>query len=194
MAKSPSRTMLNDPWGKVRVSSGDSMFFRCSVAMIASPFTYAEPLLSDAPLQLDVFPAHLPINVLGHTAEPGVLLGHRGHLLVGCLVLHERHEDQFFRLPVAIADQLHDLPGDLWPDRLLPLLVQGVELRLPSGLETRVTNGPKHGVLLCLSTFANSGADESRPGLSTHTRGAMLRFIRNRFSGSYFVLRATRRS
>src|SRR5215212_704193 len=73
MAKSPSRTILNSPWGKVRVSSGVATFFRCSVAMTPTPFLIAP--VPDLPrsgrhhLHLDVFPAHIPLELLGQGIE-----------------------------------------------------------------------------------------------------------------------------
>src|SRR5215212_5668205 len=129
-------------------SSGSRPECSCSSAATSPSLSLlsccTEQLLSDTPIHLDVFPAHVALKMLGHAAVPGVLLGHRGHLLVRCLVLHERHKDHFVRLPVAIAGQLHDLSGDLWSDRLLPLLGQCLELRLPSGFETRVTDRAEH--------------------------------------------------
>src|SRR5215211_892952 len=155
MANSPSRTILNSPCGNDRVSSGDPTFFRCNVAMTSTPFlmtpVYDPPRSGLDLFQLDVFPAHVTLEVLGHPPVPGILLGHRGHLLVGGLVLDQRHKDQFLWLPVGMAHQLHDLPGDLGPDRLQPLPGQGVELRLPSGLEPGMTNGAEHRYLLVLS-------------------------------------------
>src|SRR5215210_8106495 len=100
IAKSPSRTILNSPWGNVRVSSGVPTFFRCSVAITPTPFLVTP--VPDLPrsgrhhLHLDIFPAHVTIEMLDHAAIPGILLGHRGQLLVGRFVLDERHEDQLF--------------------------------------------------------------------------------------------------
>src|SRR5215217_5530406 len=85
MAKSPSRTILNSPWGNVRVSSGDPTFFRCSVAMRQTPFfvtpAHDPPRSGWSPLHRDVFPAHVALNLLGEAAEPGILLRHLGQPL-----------------------------------------------------------------------------------------------------------------
>src|SRR5215210_146332 len=148
MAKSPSRTMLNAPWGNVRVSSGAFMFFRCNVAMTQPPFPMTpvdgRPRSGRHHLHLDVFPAHIPLEMLGHAAVPGILLGHRGHLTVGGLVLDERDKDQLLRLSAGMANQLHDLSRDPGPDGLQPLLGQAIELRLASGLEPGVANSSEH--------------------------------------------------
>ena len=57
---------------------------------------YDSPRSGRHHLHLDVFPAHLPLEVLGHAAVPGILLGHRGQPAVGRLILDERDKDQFF--------------------------------------------------------------------------------------------------
>src|SRR5215211_4785809 len=82
MAKSPSRTMLNSPWGNFRVSSGVPTFFRCSVAMTQPPFLITP--INDStrsgwdPLHLDIFPTHVTLDLLGEAAEPGILLRQLG--------------------------------------------------------------------------------------------------------------------
>src|SRR4051812_14490343 len=183
MAKSPSRTILNSPWGNVRVSSGVPTFFRCSVAMREAPFFMTpsdDPSRSGwSPVHLDVFPAHVAIEQLGHAAVPGILLGHRGQLLVGRLVLDERDKDQLLWLPVGMANQLHDLAGDLGPDGLQPFLHQGVELCLPSGPEPRVTNSSEHSVLLLfqqLTTVVTGGRRERSAAREERSANRLTRF------------------
>src|SRR5215213_6133377 len=92
----------------------------------------AERLLSNTPLQLDVFPGRLAGEDLVEAQVELVLLRHLRHPPVGRFVLGQGNEDHLIWLPGSMTDQFQERTGDLWPDVPLPLLHHGIELGLLS--------------------------------------------------------------